>query len=141
MVISTVTQYIGICSGAIFDSQNVPTESIWIFLILDGLNTFNYIYFLIMTEIWTSMHPDSPSPSYEMMMYGGNNTAYMTGGPIGGSYQPSADDVRRDLRSMPPPATAKQKPKSNFNNPKSKAKTLDQLAKEAEAAEKRKGLK
>ena len=107
-------------------------------LIIDGINVFNYIYFLIMAEIWTQMHPDCPAPAYEMMQYGGNNTAYMTGGPIGGSHQPSRDDVLRDLHSRPPPATAK--PKSNFNNPKAKAKTLDQLAKEAEKAEKRKGL-
>ena len=110
-------------------------------LIIDGINVFNYIYFLIMTEIWTSMHPDCPAPQYEMVQYGGNNTSYMTGGPIGGSSQPSRDEVLRDLHSRPPPAGAKPKQQSNFNNPKAKAKTLDQLAKEAVAAEKRKGLK
>ena len=146
MVVSTVTQYAGICTGAIFDGDNVPTESIWIFLILHGFNTFNYIYFYIMTSIWAQMHPEYQGPllmggGNGMEMYGGNNTAYMTGGPIGGSHYPSENDVRRDLRSMPPPNAARQKQQAAFNNPKSKAKTLDQLAKEAERENKKKGLK
>lgn len=58
-------------------------------------------------------------------MAGGGGNAYMSGGPIGGSYRPTEDDVRRDLYSRPPPATAKPKQQQNFNNPKSKAKTLD----------------
>ena len=63
---------------------------------------------------------------------------YQTGGPING---PSADDVRRDLRNRPPPAGAKPKQASNFNNPKAKAKTLAELAAEQEKADKRAGLK
>ena len=86
MIVSTITQYVGIVCGAIFYPDDVPTESIWIFFILNGLNTFNYIYFLIMAELWTAMH--SGEATYLMQAQPTNayngNSSYMTGGPIGG---------------------------------------------------------
>ena len=56
MIVSTITQYIGICTGAVVQPDSVPVESIWIFFIIDGLNCFNYCYFLICCEMWTAMH-------------------------------------------------------------------------------------
>ena len=134
MIVSTITQYVGIVCGAIWDPDAIPVESIWIFFILNGLNTFNYIYFLIMCEMWTAMHSGQSTyllaagPGGQPTSAWNGNSTYMTGGPIGGGAQPSADDVRRDLRNRPPPGG--QKAAKAFNNPKAKAKTLAELAAE-----------
>ena len=61
MITSTICQYVGIVSGAVFQPDQIPTESIWIFLIIDGLNVFNYVYFMIMCEVWTAMHSEGQS--------------------------------------------------------------------------------
>lgn len=84
MIISQILQYVGIVVGAIFVSA-VPAQSIWIFFIANGLNVFNYVYFMIMCELWTNLFTGEMTQLLGRPGGGGpgrGGVNYMTGGPI-----------------------------------------------------------
>jgi len=54
MILACILQYAGIVTGSIVTEQ-IPGEAVIIYLLINGINVMNYIYFLMMTEIWTEM--------------------------------------------------------------------------------------
>ena len=83
MIVSTIVQYVGIVLGAIL-VDSVPAQSVWIFFITNGLNVFNYVYFLIMCDLWTNLH--SGEMAQLLGRGGGGGATYMSGGPVNSGF-------------------------------------------------------
>jgi hypothetical protein len=105
MIIASIIQYLGIVVGSIVTDQ-IPGEAVIIYLLINGINVMNYIYFLMMTEIWTEMF--SGGTTYLINQPGYGNA----GQPYGGYGYPSENQVRQDLHSRPPPGGQGQGPPS-----------------------------
>ena len=86
MILSTIIQYIGIVVGALM-VDSIPAQSIWVFFITNGLNVFNYVYFLIMCDLWTNLH--SGELTHLLGNRGASNRGggvYMSGGQVNSAF-------------------------------------------------------
>lgn len=70
MIVACIIEYAGIVTGAIATDQ-IPTEAVIIYLLINGINVMNYIYFLMMTEIWTEMFSGGTTYLVNQPAYGG----------------------------------------------------------------------
>ena len=106
MIASTLIQYIGIVLGALL-VESIPVQSIFVFLIADGLNILNYIYFFLMCEMWAGLYSGETAHllgasqgAQGANLWGGaggtgrGGGTFMSGGPVGSAYGDSAANNR-----------------------------------------------
>ena len=116
MIVANLIEYAGMVAGAVF-SPTIPFNAVLIYLPINGLNVVMYAYFYQICSFWASMYSGN-------MLISGPGPSGRAGASLGSNN--NRDHIPNQGAS------------SSFQNPKKKAKTLAELAKEQEEANKNK---